>query len=45
MVDEFAAVIAMELSKREGKAAVNVLEGLESPCMSLIEEGIQANPA
>ncbi|MDR0760224.1 MAG: hypothetical protein LBF74_08950 [Treponema sp.] len=45
LVDKPAAVIAVELPDREGKAGADVPEGIESPAAGLVEEGIQANPA
>jgi hypothetical protein len=40
--DKHAAVIAVELPEGEGEARVDVLEGVESPAVSLVEQGIQA---
>jgi hypothetical protein len=35
----------MELPQGEGEGSVDVFEGVESPAVGLVEEGIQANPA
>jgi hypothetical protein len=45
LVDKFAAVVAMKLPQGEGKARVDILEGVEGPAVGLVEEGIQAYPA
>ena len=44
-VYEFGAVVAMKLPKRERNDLEDVFEGLKSPCMSLIEQGVEENPA
>jgi hypothetical protein len=35
----------MKLQNREGDGGFDVRQGIKSPLMSLVEEGIQANPA
>jgi hypothetical protein len=45
LVDELAAVIAVEFPKGEEEVCIDVPEGGKSPAMGLVEEGIQANPA
>jgi hypothetical protein len=45
LVDTFGAVIPVELRKGEEEARVDVLEGVESPTVGLVEEGIEPYPA
>jgi hypothetical protein len=44
-VDEFTAVVAVELQNRKREGMNEVREGLEGPGMGLVEEGIETNPA
>jgi hypothetical protein len=45
VVDEFAAVIAVKFQNWEGDGVFDVREGLECPCMGLVEEGIEVHPS
>jgi hypothetical protein len=45
MENKLAAVVAVELPQGERETRVDVPEGIESPAMGLVEEGMQANPA
>jgi hypothetical protein len=45
LVDKFAAVVAVELPGGEGEGSVNIPEGIESPAVGLVEEGVSKNPS